>query len=210
MSAPFAVLIVDDNRDVADSTAVLVRSSGFTARVAYDGNQALDLARANPPDCVILDIGLPTMDGYAVARALRADPATCNAKIIAYTAYSTERHAELIRQTGFDYHFVKGMTDYTQLEKLLIMLKEIKKLAEQTKKTAEQSAELVGATKELLRDAKAEFRQTRGGIAEVKGDLKDVKGEIKEVKTELREVKEELKEVKEDLRETKRTAEDGD
>jgi two-component system, OmpR family, response regulator len=197
MASRFSVLVVDDNRDVADSTATLVRASGFAARVAYGGRQALELARNEPPDCVVLDVDMPDVDGHAVVRAMRADPATAHAKFIAHTAYSTGRQADLIRQSGFDYHLVKGAADYAQLEEILNMLKEIKKLAEQTQRTAEQSAELVGETRGLLREAKAEFRDARG-------DLREVKGEIKEVKEELKEVKEELKEVKEDLRDTKR------
>jgi two-component system, OmpR family, response regulator len=193
MSSQFSVLVVDDNRDVADSTAMLIRASGFFTRVAYGGQQALELAAADPPDCVVLDVDMPDIDGHAVARTLRANPATADVKFIAHTAYSTGRQADLIRQSGFDYHLVKGAADYAQLEELLIMLKEIKKLAEETRRTAAQSSELVGETRGLLREAKDEFRGARG-------DIKEIKGEIKEVKEELREVKEELKEVKADLK----------
>lgn len=203
MADAFNVLVVDDNRDVADSTADLIRSSGFSVRVVYSGQQAVRSAQANVPDCVLLDINMPVMDGYAVARALRANPATRGTKLIAFTSYSTASHAGWIKQSGFDYHLVKGVADYAELEGLLKMLREIKKLAEQTKKNSEQNAQLAGETKELLREAKTELRET-------KGEIKNVKTEITEVKHELREVKEELKEVKEDLKDTKRGVDDAE
>jgi CheY-like chemotaxis protein len=193
MSEPLSVLVVDDNRDVADSTAMLVCASGFPARVAYGGRQALELAGADPPDCVVLDVKMPDIDGCTVARSLRADARTAHAKLIAFTAFSTDRYAELIREAGFDYHLVKGASDFAQMEELLTMLKEIKKLAEQTQRTAEQNAELVGETKGLLREARAEFQNACG-------EIKEMKGEIVEVKEELKEVKEELKEVRTDLK----------
>jgi CheY-like chemotaxis protein len=155
------------------------------------------MAAAEPPDAIVLDVKMPDMDGRAVARAVRANPRTSHAKLIAYTAYSTGRQAESIREAGFDYHLIKGAADYAQLEELLNMLKEIKKLAEQTQRTAQQSVELVGETKGLLQEARAEFRDARG-------DIKEMKGEIREVKEELKEVKEELKDVKADLKEVTR------
>ena len=68
-------LVVDDNRDAADSLAMLLRLQGAEVRVAYDGPSALDAARASRPDIVLLDIGMPGMDGFEIAAQLRADRA---------------------------------------------------------------------------------------------------------------------------------------
>ena len=69
------MLIVDDNRDVADSTAVLLRAAGCNVDLAYDGEEALRSIRALRPDAVLLDIGLPKIDGYQVAEHIRAEGA---------------------------------------------------------------------------------------------------------------------------------------
>src|SRR5947209_10011581 len=68
------VLVVDDNRDLAESLAMVLRLWGHDVAVAYDGPEALAAARARPPDVVFLDIGLPQLDGFEVALRLRADP----------------------------------------------------------------------------------------------------------------------------------------
>jgi CheY-like chemotaxis protein len=80
------ILVVDDNQDVADTTAFLLQAYGFNVSVAYGGPEALVIARAIHPDLVLLDIGMPVMDGYEVARRLRADAELCTAKLVAFTA----------------------------------------------------------------------------------------------------------------------------
>src|SRR5581483_11620756 len=77
------VLVIEDNRDGADSLAVLLRLFGFDARVAYGGAEGVAAAKADPPAVVLCDLALPGMDGYAVAAALRADPATAGARLVA-------------------------------------------------------------------------------------------------------------------------------
>ena len=69
------LLVVDDNQDAAVSLAMLLRLQGHEVRVAHDGPAALEMAKAYPPDVVFLDIGMPGMDGYEVARRLRSSPA---------------------------------------------------------------------------------------------------------------------------------------
>jgi PAS domain S-box-containing protein len=101
------VLVVDDNRDIAESTALLLRMLGHDVDVALDGPDALEKARTAGPDLVLLDIGLPRMSGYDVARALRAHPATRNATIVACTGYGRDEDRQLARAAGFDRHAVK-------------------------------------------------------------------------------------------------------
>lgn len=84
------LLVVDDNVDAAESLAVMLGMWGYTVEMAYDGPSAIERARAKPPDGAILDIGLPQMNGYEVARRLRADPATRDALLIALSGYGQD------------------------------------------------------------------------------------------------------------------------
>jgi PAS domain S-box-containing protein len=101
------VLVVDDNRDIALSTAMLLRMLGHEVEVAHDGPQALLRAKAQRPEVVLLDIGLPTFDGFEVARALRADPATRHASIVACTGYGRDDDRKRAAAAGFDRLAVK-------------------------------------------------------------------------------------------------------
>jgi Response regulator containing a CheY-like receiver domain and an HD-GYP domain len=100
-------LIVDDNRDSAESLAMLMRVRGHEVRTAYDGRQGLSVAEEYHPGVVILDIGLPGLDGYAVARALRAQADFRNALLIALTGYGAEEDRRACYRSGFDAHLVK-------------------------------------------------------------------------------------------------------
>ena len=111
------VMIVDDNRDAAETLGALVELLGHDASVAHDGEQALRLATARPPDVMLLDIGLPGMSGYDVARKLREAPETHNVRVIACTGYARSDDARSVEQAGFDGHFVKPVTA-AQLEHL--------------------------------------------------------------------------------------------
>jgi CheY-like chemotaxis protein len=106
-AAPLCVLVVDDNRDSADSMVVLLRLAGHRVHSALDGPSALKLAVRIQPQVVLLDIGLPGMSGYEVARALRADTATHGAAILAMTGYGQDEDRRLTHAAGFDAHFVK-------------------------------------------------------------------------------------------------------
>ena len=103
----FAVLIVDDNRDATDSMAMLLAMEGYDVRVAYDGPQALDAVRTARPDVILLDIGLPGMDGFQVAQRVRADPANSSIVIVAVSGYGQEEHRSRSSQAGCDHHLVK-------------------------------------------------------------------------------------------------------
>jgi len=101
------LLVVDDNVDAAESLAVMLGMWGYTVDMAFDGPSAIERARATPPDGAILDIGLPQMNGYDVARRLRADPATRDALLIALSGYGQDEDRQRARDAGFDHHFVK-------------------------------------------------------------------------------------------------------
>jgi signal transduction histidine kinase len=101
------VLIVDDNRDVAHSTAVLLRAAGCNVDLAYDGEEAVRSAKALRPDVVLLDLGLPKLDGYQVAEQIRADLASGGGLVIALSGYGQDEHRLRSKRAGFDYHIVK-------------------------------------------------------------------------------------------------------
>jgi CheY-like chemotaxis protein len=101
------VLVVDDNGDAAESLALLLGVAGHQARVCHDGPSCLQVAAEFRPDAVLLDIGLPDMDGYEVARRLRAHPATERALLVALTGYGQIEDLRRAREAGFNHHFVK-------------------------------------------------------------------------------------------------------
>jgi CheY-like chemotaxis protein len=107
LSSPPRVLVVDDNRDAADSLAVLLRLWGYEPAVAYDGPAALVLAAAEPPAAALLDLALPGMDGWELARRLRRLPATCRALLVAVTGRGREEDMQHCCKTGFDLHVFK-------------------------------------------------------------------------------------------------------
>jgi len=101
------VLVVDDNRDAASTTAMCLEIAGHQVRTVHDGLQALALAPTFAPDVVVLDIGLPGLDGYAVAARLRALPQTSGSLMIAVTGYGREAERQQALDAGFDAHLVK-------------------------------------------------------------------------------------------------------
>jgi CheY-like chemotaxis protein len=177
------VLIVDDNRDAADSLAYLLQLQRYDVRVAYDGPSGLRAAHEFAPDCLISDINMPGLDGYELARAVRAEPALANVKLVALSAFSGDDHARRAAEAGFDYRVTKAGEPQEILE-VLRMIEQIKELATKTQELAKQNVELAGETKELLQEVKEE-------IKEVKEDVKQLKKEVKELKEEKEEKKDE-------------------
>ena len=115
---PRRVLIVDDNLDSANSVALLLKRAGHDVHVAYDGFKALELARRLRPEFVFLDLGLPGLDGYEVARLMRAEPTLQATRIIAITGYGTDEDRRRSQEAGIDQHIVKP-ADPVFLESLL-------------------------------------------------------------------------------------------
>ena len=103
------ILVVDDNRDAADSLAELLASMGATALVAYGGEEALQLAREHDIDIAVLDIGMPGMDGCELARHLRAGPRGADLKLIALTGWGQQGYRDRIAAAGFDHHLLKPL-----------------------------------------------------------------------------------------------------
>ena len=119
MSPPsLRILVVDDNRDAADSLAMLLRTSGNDIRTAYDGAEAVQLANDFEPEVVLLDIGLPNMDGHEVAQRIRQEPWGRRTCLIAVTGWSDEADRARSRAAGFDHHLVKPL-DTSHLAQLL-------------------------------------------------------------------------------------------
>jgi CheY-like chemotaxis protein len=109
VAARVRVLVIDDNADAADSMAMLLRDLGAEVRVARDGTAALDAYERFHPRVVLLDIGMPGMDGYAVAQRLRsrAGGGEAGVEIVAVTGWGQEEDKARARAAGFDHHLVK-------------------------------------------------------------------------------------------------------
>jgi signal transduction histidine kinase/ActR/RegA family two-component response regulator len=109
------VLVVDDNRDAADSLAALLEIDGFDAHAVYDGASAIQLAAELAPDMIIMDLGMPGMDGYETARAIRQRPGAERILMVALTGWGQNDARRRTGEAGFDYHLVKPV----ELEQLV-------------------------------------------------------------------------------------------
>jgi len=106
-SAARTVLIIEDNVDAAETLREILLAWGHSVELAFDGRMGLDMARTLRPDVILCDIGLPRMDGYEVARAIRADPALSSAYLVAVTGYATSEDRGRAAAAGFDRHIAK-------------------------------------------------------------------------------------------------------
>ena len=113
------VLIVDDNADSADSLAMLLQLGGHEAHTAYDGLQALELASRLQPEVLLLDLGLPGLDGCELCRRIRQQPWSARSLLIAVTGWGQAADKQRSQDAGFDGHLVKPV-DLQALEKLLV------------------------------------------------------------------------------------------
>ena len=112
------ILVVDDNVDAAEALGELLRDYGHEVATAHDGPQALDNARLHHPEIILLDISMPEMDGYEVARRMRGELGLGDALLIALSGYGEDRHRRLAREAGFDQHVTKPV-DVSKIEELL-------------------------------------------------------------------------------------------
>jgi PAS domain S-box-containing protein len=101
------ILVVEDNKDAANTLRVLLEMFGYQVTVAYTGKAGVEAAREGHPDVVLCDIGLPEMDGFAVANALRKNPETAGARLIAVTGYGQEADRRRALEAGFNEHLTK-------------------------------------------------------------------------------------------------------
>ncbi|MFL6601308.1 MAG: ATP-binding protein [Steroidobacteraceae bacterium] len=113
------VLIADDNRDAADSLKLLLELSGYDTFVAYNGQQALDVGTRELPSAFILDVGMPDMTGYEVARRIRQQAWGRNALLVAVTGWGQDDDKERAKAAGFDHHFTKPV-DPEAVEQVLL------------------------------------------------------------------------------------------
>ena len=112
------ILIVDDNRDAADTMAIMLETMGHETRTVYDGRGGLQLAADYRPEVVLLDIGLPEINGYEVARQIRQQPWGKEIVLIALTGWGKEEEHRRAADAGFDYHLTKP-ADVGRLETLI-------------------------------------------------------------------------------------------
>ena len=118
------ILVVDDNKDSADSLGMLLRLKGNDIRTAYDGLEAVEVAEMFHPELVLLDIGLPKLNGYDVARRIRQQPWGHGATLVALTGWGKDEDRRLSQEAGFNFHIVKPV-DLAALENLLTGLQVI-------------------------------------------------------------------------------------
>ena len=112
------ILLVDDSPDSSEPLSLLLQSRGHETQIATDGEGALAAADEFRPDCVLLDLGLPRMDGYEVARQLRARPYGSELILIALTGWAGKDVRSRAAEAGFDYHLVKPV-NWDELEKIV-------------------------------------------------------------------------------------------
>ena len=112
------ILVVDDNKDSADSLGMLLRLKGNEIRTAYDGIEAVDVAETFHPELVLLDIGLPKLNGYEVARRIRQQPWGQDMILVALTGWGQDEDRRRSQEAGFNFHVVKPV-ELAALEKLL-------------------------------------------------------------------------------------------
>jgi CheY-like chemotaxis protein len=112
------VLVVDDNKDAAESLAMLLRTAGAEVHVAHNGPGALEQFESRAPHVVLLDIGMPDMDGCEVARRLRELAPAERVALVALTGWGQDEDRRRVREAGFDHHLVKPV-DLASLQALL-------------------------------------------------------------------------------------------
>ena len=112
------MLVVDDNMDAANSVAMLLRAAGHDARVAHDGSSALQAALEFLPRVVLLDIGMPGLDGFDVAKWMRQEPALKNIVLVALTGYGQDSDRQRSRDAGFDHHLTKP-ANFAKIQQVL-------------------------------------------------------------------------------------------
>jgi CheY-like chemotaxis protein len=111
-------LVVEDNLDAAETLRMVLEMEGLEVEVAHDGREGLAKARLFHPDLVLCDLGLPVLDGYEVARALRADPELSSSTLVAVTGYALPDDQRRAMDAGFDRHLAKPVP-FEELESVL-------------------------------------------------------------------------------------------
>ncbi|WP_254509902.1 response regulator [Anatilimnocola floriformis] len=170
------VLVIDDNSDSAHVLALLLRSWGYRARIAYSALEGLDAAKSSKPKCIVSDIGMPGMTGYDLARLIRQDDQLRDVPLIAFTAYS-EPHEAL--KAGFDSHLVKT-TDPLLIKDLLAKIVTMDKRLDQSEDLIKKQGEVIAEARDVMREVHKDVKEIKEELKEVKEDVGQIKKEIKE------------------------------
>jgi len=125
----YRILIVDDNESCAITMKLTMEILGHTAQMAIDGPSAIELAKMFQPEIVLLDIGLPGMNGYEICQAMRKEPSLQDTIFIAQTGWGQKEHRKRSKEAGFNYHLVKPI-DIQALKNILLVLGKSKILGE--------------------------------------------------------------------------------
>ena len=120
--APRRIVVADDNRDAAESLKMLLELGGHDVRLAHDGSEALEAANSARPDIMLLDIGMPKLNGYEVARSIRSQPWGAGIVLVAITGWGQAEDRDRALQAGFDRHLTKPLS-YDSLKSLLALTK---------------------------------------------------------------------------------------
>lgn len=162
---PLRVLVTDDCRDSAESLALLIELWGHQARVACDGADALESARTYQPDVVLLDIEMPRMSGYEVARRLRQQTGTADAILVALSGHGSENDQGLSAQAGIQFHLVKPF-DPEQLRQLLgrsaALRAETRQSREEARSLREEAQGLIDTAQGLIDEIQRLGGHSRG------------------------------------------------
>ena len=117
--AAIRILVVDDNRDSADALCLILQVEGHEVRAVYSGAEALEVAEEFRPDAILLDIGMPKLNGYEVAKRLRTQPWGKDTLLIAQTGWGQEEDIRQCKEAGFDHHFTKPI-DFQKLRQFFV------------------------------------------------------------------------------------------
>jgi CheY-like chemotaxis protein len=148
------VLVADDNRDAADSLAALVRLWGHEAQIAYNGAAALNSVNDHPPDVILADLAMPSLDGRVLAQRLRAFPGGSYFTLVAVTGFAESTHRDRALAAGFDHYLVKPV-EPSDLERLLACIQQ------QARATIARVNETVGRVGELVENTRALVNEAR-------------------------------------------------
>lgn len=147
------LLVVDDSRDAADTLGLLLQYWGHRPQVAYDAAAALRVAVAEPPDAVLLDLGLPGCDGFAVAERLRQTDGLGDVPLVALTGWADHEHRVRAAACGFDLYLVKPV-DELDLRAVLAQLADVKRMAKRAAALIAEGHELAGRTRTLAAEGR--------------------------------------------------------
>jgi CheY-like chemotaxis protein len=156
------VLIVDDNRDAADSMAILAELWGHSPRVAYDASAALRLVAQEPPDVVLADLGMPRLDGNALARALRHKPGGNYVTLVAVTGHTDPGLREQALAAGFQHYLIKPVEPAALRDLLAEKQQASHEALARAREAVNRAEEVTRRTAELLAQVRAAHRSYNG------------------------------------------------